>query len=199
MGDLQPAFPKPVKREKAPKPLRSRKPIARKTRLKRGGPIRHRQRRHIARNVQHAGYLKWLHEQRCCETGRYGSEYDRIDANHVNHVLGGVALKAPDFYAFPLLHSVHMQFTRGEGWFEGWTKVQRRAYAELHLEATHNRWLALPEDVREQYQVAAIAEREAMRAAAKERRAAPKRLKRCTKPGCTKHPHGVVARIGAET
>jgi hypothetical protein len=172
------AHPKPTRTEKHPRGL------------KRSGPIERRRRRHIARNVQHAGYLKWLHEQRCCETGRYGTKYDRIDANHVNHELGGVGLKAPDYYSFPLLHSLHMQWTRHEGFCDGWTKVQRREYAEFHLGATHNRWLALPEDVRDGYQAAALAEREAMRDQRRAERAHTP--KRCTKPGCTKHPHGVI-------
>ncbi len=188
------AFPRPTRPAKEPKRLRPR-PAAPGERpkfstLSRSGPIKHRSRRHIARNVQHAGYLAFIHGERCCETGRYGTDANPIEANHA-HVMG-IGLKASDYDTFPLLRSVHREWTEHRGRFEFFDRDQRRAYEDLHLTATHNRWLALPEDEREAYQVAALAEREAMRAAAKERRSAGKHTaKRCTKPNCVLHPGGV--------
>lgn len=140
----------------------------------------------IAANVHHAGYLAWIHQGPCVVTGLVAGswnparkEYVRIDASHVG--VGGASLKhGGDFCTVPKEHRTHMDWTEGTGQFKEWTKEARAEAAVLWLEATHRRWFALTDEERAEWQERAIAEREAMREAAAERR---KKIKRGTIAG----------------
>lgn len=140
----------------------------------------------IAANVQHAGYLAWIHSEPCVVTGLVAGnwnparkEYVVIDASHVG--VGGTALKhGGDFATVPKEHRTHMDWTDGTGQFKEWTKEARAEASALWLEATHRRWFALTDEERAGWQERAIAEREAMREAAADRR---KKIKRGTIAG----------------
>lgn len=122
--------------------------------------------RRIEENIPHAGYLRWIHEQRCVVTDARGSLYDKIDASHVG--LGGTGKKAgDDIDTVPMLRSVHRDWTLGmsapNGRFGQTRKRERQELARRWLVLVHAAWFALPQTERERYQADALAERAAMR------------------------------------
>jgi len=140
------AYPKPTRKAKAPK---RREPHA---------PLR------IKKNEKYAGYLAWIHEQRCVVTGLEGSAFDPIEASHVGRP--GTGMKAGnDFHTVPMLRSVHRQWgsVRTTGRFKDMTLEQRRVLSRNYLVQTHATWHALPIETREWYQTTALAVRESMR------------------------------------
>ncbi len=169
MADL--AFPRPTKADK-------------KSRRKEPEPAKR-----IAANIEHAGYLAFVHSLPCVVTGlldgvwHHGrKEYVRVEANHLKTFgdAGGQALKSSDFNTVPMAHWIHADWTDGTGDFKEWTREARRDASILWLEATHRRWFALTDAQRAGWQERAIADREAMRDAAADRR---KKIKRGTIAG----------------
>ena len=80
----------------------------------------------------------------------------------------------------PKAHWIHRDWTDGTGHFKDWDKAARSDASVLWLEATHRKWFALTDEERAGWQERAIAEREAMREAAADRR---KKIKRGTIAG----------------
>jgi len=120
MGELQPAFPKPTKREKTPKPLRSRKP------MRKAPPKR------IAERVADRPYLAWLAQQACVVTGAFRGGGVVIELNHCG-IKPGIALKCSDLETLPMERAVHAQWTEYSGRFKAWTRDQRREWADARI------------------------------------------------------------------
>ena len=162
------AFPRPTKQEK-------------KNRRKEKAPPPR-----IAANVQHAGYLAWVHSLPCVITGLQEGvwfparkEYVHVEANHVGP--GGTSMKhGSDFDTIPMTRWIHRDWTDGTGHFKEWAKEARAAASALWLEVTHREWFALTDEARAEWQERAVSEREAMREAAADRR---KKIKRGTIAG----------------
>ena len=112
------AFPKPVKREKARKPLR------------RSRPMRKRAPRRLSRPGSHPEYLAWVREQPCWFTGALFSACEgRIHAHHAGRK-PGVGMKADDLTAIPLCAKHHRAWHDMTPPFSGMNKLERFAWSE---------------------------------------------------------------------
>ena len=130
-----PAFPKPVRPEKAP-----RKPLARKSRLraKRWG-IRPKRTRRLDRAGSDIARLDWVRQQPCILLGVLGRAagcQGRTEAHHAGKN-PGVGMKASDDTAVPLCSLHHRQITNHTGPFKAGS-----ALASEGLRALQDGWIA---------------------------------------------------------
>lgn len=134
-----------------------RTPLQRRTRLrpKRWG-VRPRRPRRLDKPQSDPERLAWVREQLCAawfppyETGEdaigftttvYAHCYGRTEACHEGRT-PGMALKCPDAETMPMCSSHHRQWTDHTGIFKGWTKEQRRTWADERIAETTARYLS---------------------------------------------------------
>lgn len=138
-------FPKPVKQERPRKPLRRTRmrPSARGTKH--------------SRRERHFGYMLFV-KHRCCavlymkgvETLCTYDEDGNVEAAHVGPRVGP---RASDLDTIPLCSLHH----RIDGWdtysgpFKGWTREQRRAWAEKEIAVVRACWELLSPEARDNW------------------------------------------------
>lgn len=125
------AFPKPVKREKAPRLLRRKRYMRRKAARRIKGPGSDR------------AYLAWLHAQPCvgfrfyplheCEGG--------LQASHLRHGTG-LGLKEPDRNAISMCRKYHEQWEQHRGPFKGMSNLTRFSMFTAWIAEAHAAYFA---------------------------------------------------------
>ena len=78
-------------------------------------------------------YLAAVHELTCI-LRRAGTCWGNLEANHVGE--RPLGRKCDDTQTVPMCTDHHRQWTDNEGYFHGWTKELRRAWAEWAIENT---------------------------------------------------------------
>lgn len=103
--------------------------------LTRTSPIRWKPPRRLSRPGSNPAYRDFVRSQPCCVRGMPGAGpcAGEIEANHAG-AKPGMAMKAPDDTCLPKCHRHHEQWTIHRGAFLGWTKNQRRAWADPLIE-----------------------------------------------------------------
>lgn len=163
------AFPKPAKRERERKPLRSSSALKTTATLRatRWGIKKRRPRRLTPRDpaliaafeqlAKLGGdfkfktrpnadptFVAWAHDQ-SCTFARYIPGHrchgSRIVFCHEGPD-SGMALKAPDQQGFAGCEGGHQDYTGNTGEFRTWKKADRRAFEELAIEAEYARYLS---------------------------------------------------------
>ena len=117
-------------------------PLKRRSQLrpKRWG-IKPRRPRRLDKPQSDPARLAWVREQ-VCTLGAQGYICGgRTEAAHEGRK-PGLALKCPDAQTIPLCQTHHRQWTDHTGVFKGWTKEQRRAWAEERIAETTARYLS---------------------------------------------------------
>lgn len=59
------------------------------------------------KRVEDRRYLDWLRTQRCVITGQRGHDGETVDPMHIGTL--GRGMKAHDFWALPVMHSLHAE------------------------------------------------------------------------------------------
>ena len=88
-------------------------------------------------------YLAHVRGRRCCAPS---SHFGSVEAHHAG--ARGLGQRASDMTAIPLCTLHHRDWHDCNGVFRGWSKEQRRAWAEARIaetQANYSRSLALPE------------------------------------------------------
>lgn len=70
--------------------------------------------------------------------GGYGLPHEckgRIEVCHEGRT-PGVSMRCPDAETIPMCTSLHRQWTEHRGWFAGWTKAERREWADARIAET---------------------------------------------------------------
>lgn len=140
------AFPKPVKREKARKPLQRSKAMHKRS-----------ARRISRKSDEERLYLEWLHRQECCAKGIqfirdgytvthwcYAGMYDRIgvEAAHLRDMTG-MGRKESDLTAIPLCRELHDDLdNRAPHFFKGWPLQAKKDWHRLRQAEVLERWEA---------------------------------------------------------
>jgi len=60
----------------------------------------------------------------------------RVEVCHEGRTGKGLATRCPDSETIPMCTGLHRQWTEHRGWFGGWTKQQRREWAEARIAET---------------------------------------------------------------
>jgi len=132
-------------------------PLQRRTRLmpKRWG-IRPRRPRRLDKPQSDPARLEWVREQPCLvpelllSHGREGASAlmfsiarcrGRTEACHEGRK-PGMAMKCDDALTLPMCSAHHRQWTDHTGIFKGWTKEQRRSWADERIAETTARYLS---------------------------------------------------------
>ena len=99
--------------------------------------------RRIARETpEETVYKDWLHTQPCIVTGHVG---ERVQASHVGS--GGMGQKKGTwFYAVPMRDDVHRDWEGHCGQFTGWSREERRGFADAWVALTQARWTVRKKD-----------------------------------------------------
>jgi len=67
-------------------------------------------------------------ERHCC--------IGRIEVCHEGRTGKGMGTRCPDSETIPMCTGLHRQWTEHRGWFAGWTKEERREWAEARIAET---------------------------------------------------------------
>lgn len=115
------------------------KPLARKTRLARGKPIRRKAPRQLRREGSYPAYLEAVRGLPCC-AARLGFSffhctYGDPDAHHAGK-RPGTGLKCSDLEAIPLCREHHSAWHAGRPPFKNWTRPVRRLWADEQIAFT---------------------------------------------------------------
>ena len=113
--------PKPVKRVKAKKPLARSK------------PMRNKPPRRLSRPQSDPARLAWVRTLRCAVIT--GGCFGTTEACHEGKK-PGVGMKCDDAEAMPMCWKHHLQWTAHQGIFYGWTKAERRRWADGRIADT---------------------------------------------------------------
>lgn len=112
--------------------------------LKRSSPIRRkRARREVNQTPADAAYLKAVRLLPCCAPRAFlplalVNDLDHAGLVHAHHAgrKPGTSLKAHDSTAIPLCDKHHRAWHGANGVFRGWTKAQRRYWADAAIQDT---------------------------------------------------------------
>lgn len=119
-------------------------PLKRRTRLraKRWG-IRPRRPRRLDKPQSDPARLDWVRMQQCAVAPRTGFARCNglTEACHEGRK-PGMAMKCPDAETMPMCTLHHRQWTDHTGLFKGWTKEQRRTWADERIAETTARYLS---------------------------------------------------------
>jgi hypothetical protein len=108
--------------------------------MKRCGPIRRKRTRRVERKTaEEQAYTAWVHTRTCVgrrsfQGGMSGVGPHRcegcIQQSHGRNLHGvtGLGLKPNDLDSIPMCAALHAQWEQRAGWFEGWSKEDRRAW-----------------------------------------------------------------------
>ena len=77
------------------------------------------------KNYRSERYLRFIRGKRSLKSGRIGTEENPIVAAHQDFGMCGTALKSPDIFTVPLLHSEHQEEHRDPGFWEDEDLKQR--------------------------------------------------------------------------
>jgi hypothetical protein len=118
--------------------------------VKRGAIKPRRRTKHQIANVDHAEYVRWVHEQACAACG----SRQNIQAAHVGQ--GGMGIKhGSDAEVIPLcgphgfpvasagmVRGCHAEHDQYDGFFKGWKLSRRREWDETQIAAHRGRFEA---------------------------------------------------------
>ncbi len=118
------------------------KPLKRSTplRAKRWG-IATKPPRRLSRPGSDPAYLRWIRTLPCCvaEMEGAGPCEGRMEANHAGRK-PGMGLKCSDHETLAKCSRHHRMWTDHAGVFAGWTKEERRAWADVEILWTWRQW-----------------------------------------------------------
>lgn len=77
------------------------------------------------KNYRSERYLKFIRSKSSLKSGRVGTKYDPMVAAHQTFGMAGKAIKSPDIFTVPLLHSEHQEEHRDPDFWEGEDLKQR--------------------------------------------------------------------------
>lgn len=148
---MTPAFPKPMPREREPKPLRRKTPLRSGGSIERRTPLRvvsERERRDPWAHIRHPAYLDWIRKQGCCGFDIPGHvcwspnpKEHPVDASHTGDKPAAY-VKADDYTAISKCRRLHIQWGALSGPFKGWTQARLKRWARSHVRRLRAKYLA---------------------------------------------------------